>query len=210
MQELSLALIKGFVTGGGLIVAIGAQNAFVLTQGAKRQFPGSIATTCFVIDALLIVVGVSGMGSLIQQDPVLLIVATLGGALFLTGYSVRSFKAAYIGGSLGSSNQLGGTRRAAIMTTLALSLLNPHVYLDTVVLLGAVGGTLPVDDQIYFTVGAVLASFIWFYTLAYGARYLAPVLSSSMAWRVLDVSIGMLMLAMALSLWINLYTLCFN
>lgn len=204
MNELGFAFIKGFLTGAGLIVAIGAQNAYVLTQGVKRHYPSSIALTCFVVDALLIVLGVAGLGSLIQQHALLLWLTTLGGAMFLTVYALRSFRAAFKGESLKLASQSHGTRWQAIAAVLALSLLNPHVYLDTVVLLGAVAGTLPISQQPSFAAGAVLASFIWFFSLAYGARLLAPVLSTTRAWRILDSVIGLIMLSISLGLWLKL------
>ncbi len=157
MMLSELPLLKGFLTGGSLIVAIGAQNAFVLNQGIRKQYPGVIASTCFVVDFVLIVAGVAGLGAIIQQDVLYLQLATAGGALFLTGYAMRAFYSALKPQALGRETQHLGSVWSAIITSLALSLLNPHVYLDTVVLVGAIGGALAPEQRIWFVLGAGMA-----------------------------------------------------
>lgn len=199
-----LIFLKGFITSAGLIIAIGAQNAFVLMQGLKRSYPTAIALTCSSIDAILIVAGVAGMGALIQGNPTVLYVATLGGALFLTGYGVRAAYAAFHATGLKSSDAAISSLKVAVLACVALSLLNPHVYLDTVILLGSIGGALPVEERLAFTAGAVCASFVWFMCLSHGARFLNPYLSTGKAWQVLDALISLMMFGIATTLWIQL------
>ena len=137
------AVLKGFGMGAGLIVAIGAQNAFVLSSALRNQHVFIVAALCILIDAGLIVAGVWGLGALIQQFPALLQVATWGGALFLLVYGFLAFQRAVHPSRLNANSHTAPTLQAAVLTTLALSLLNPHVYLDTVILLGSIGGQLP-------------------------------------------------------------------
>ncbi len=191
--------------GGGLIVAIGAQNAYVLSQGLQRRFPGTVATTCFVVDALLITLGLTGMGALIHGSERTLGLISLAGAVFLTAYGCRALWLAYQGGVLSRASARPSSRSTAMMACLALSLLNPHVYLDTVVLIGSVGGVLPMPDRMIFGIGACLASLVWFYALAFGAAYLAPVLHTERAWRVLELVIAGIMFGIAAELWRRFY-----
>jgi L-lysine exporter family protein LysE/ArgO len=197
-------LLKGFFTGGSLIVAIGAQNAFVLSQGVQRRYPGVIAFTCTALDTTLITLGVLGMGALIQARPDWLFWITLFGALFLTGYALRAFWRAFQLDTIANDARRIGSASKAVMVTLALSLLNPHVYLDTVVLLGAIGGVYENQYKLAFIAGAAFASLTWFYSLSYGARLLAPMLNNAHAWRVLDFIIGAIMSLVAASLWRSL------
>jgi len=196
------SLLQGFGLGASLIIAIGAQNAFVLRQGIKKQHVFVIACVCTLCDALLIVLGVGGFGSLIAGVPLLTIVATWGGAAFLLFYGLRSFRSAFHPTVL--SNDTVGAQpmrlRNTILTVLALSLLNPHVYLDTVVLLGSIGAHYLAGARISFAIGAMLASFAWFFSLAYGAAWLAPLFKRPIAWRVLDAMVGCIMWAIAASL----------
>ena len=200
-----LALLKGFLMGGGLIIAIGAQNAYVLTQGVQRHYPGVVATTCFVVDALLITAGLAGMGALIHGSGQGLTLITLGGAMFLSAYGLRALWSAYRGGALARVAARPAGKWSAVVTCLALSLLNPHVYLDTVVLLGSVGGVLALPERLFFGAGAVLASAVWFYSLAFGAAYLAPILQKDRAWRVLELLIALIMFGIAAELWRRFY-----
>ncbi len=163
-----ISLLQGFGLGAGLIIAIGAQNALILRQGLKRQHlfvTASISTLC---DAILILLGVGGLGSVIAGIPVLTVIATWGGALFLLYFGLRSFRSAMVKSTLDTSKasaqpvRLGG----AILTVLAFSLLNPHVYLDTVVLVGSVGAHYQGNERISFAIGAMLASCAWFFSLA--------------------------------------------
>lgn len=194
------ALLKGFGMGAGLIIAIGAQNAFVLSSALRNQHVFVVAALCILIDAVLIVAGVWGLGALIQQFPALLKVATWGGALFLFVYGLLAFRRALHPSQLKANSRTAPTIQAAVLTTLALSLLNPHVYLDTVILLGSIGGQLPKPQPTWFALGAVLASFTWFSVLAWGGRRLAPWFANPHSWRVLDIVVGVTMWGIALSL----------
>ncbi len=194
---LPTPFFTGLATGAGLIIAIGAQNAFVLSQGLRREYHWPIAGVCGLIDTLLIAAGIAGMGALISSSPVLLKLVTWAGALFLLWYGWNALKAAINPGSLEASKRQFSDLRSALLTTLALSLLNPHVYLDTVVLLGSIGGRYPEEGRYWFGAGAALFSFIWFFCLSLGARWLAPLFRSPMAWRVLDGLVCLMMWTLA-------------
>ena len=170
-------------------MAIGAQNAFVLKSGLRREHIFIICTLCALSDAALIAAGIFGFGSLLDAVPSLEIVMRWAGACFLSVYGAKSFLSAWRGGA---SLQAAGASNT-------LTWLNPHVYLDTVVLLGAVAAQH--DDRFIFGLGAVSASFVFFYALGFGARLLAPVFSKPLAWRVLDACVGALMWAIALHLF---------
>ena len=169
-----IAFLKGFGAGSGLIIAIGAQNAFVLSQGIKKNHYIVIPLICAVCDALLITLGVTGMGLFLASTRTLSLMAGMGGAVFLFLYGLRSFKSALAGGSLSSDEKARTSLKAAILTTLAVTLLNPHVYLDTVVLLGSLSSQFHPPAHLYFGAGAVMASFSWFFALGVGGRLLAP------------------------------------
>jgi L-lysine exporter family protein LysE/ArgO len=197
--------LKGFGLGAGLIIAIGAQNAYVLRQGIRRDRVLVIATVCFLCDATLIAAGAAGFGYLVSSVPSLERIAAWGGAAFLAAYGLRAFHSALRPGSLDADNDNTETPRsgsawAAAGVALALSLLNPHVYLDTVVLLGSIAGQFEGVNRVWFAIGAVTASAVWFYGLGLGARWLAPLFRKPMAWRVLDLLIGCVMWAIAASL----------
>ncbi len=197
---LSAPFFKGLFTGAGLIMAIGAQNAFVLTQGLRRQHHWSIAGLCSLIDAVLIVLGVAGMGVLISQSPLFLNLATWGGALFLLWYGSNALRSAFKDQTLQTQESKVSSLSTALLTTLALSLLNPHVYLDTVVLLGSIGGHYPSDQRFWFAAGAVLASFCWFFSLSLGSRWLIPLFQKPIAWRILDGIVCLIMWGLAANL----------
>ncbi len=209
MPGISLSpLLQGFGLGASLIIAIGAQNAFVLRQGLRRQHVFATATVCTLCDAVLILLGVGGLGSLIATVPLLSALATWGGAAFLLFYGLRSFRSALRPGTLEASkpSAAAGKLRGTILTVLALSLLNPHVYLDTVVLVGSIGAHYPAGERASFALGAMLASLTWFFGLAYGASWLAPLFQRPLAWRVLDMLVGCVMWGIALSLiWTALH-----
>ena len=195
------AFAAGLGLGASLIIAIGAQNAYVLRQGLRREHVGQSVAICICIDMLLIALGVGGMGALLGQMPRLLNLIRWAGALFLLAYGARALRAAWRGtGHLEASSDVTQTAGAAALTVLALSLLNPHVYLDTVVLLGAIGASRGWPGSFWFAAGAMCASALWFTVLGYGARLLIPIFSRDLAWRVLDIVIGMVMWAIALSL----------
>lgn len=197
------ALLAGAALGGSLIIAIGAQNAFVLRQGIARDHVLAVVATCVLCDWTLIVLGGVGFGALVQAFPAATALAAWGGAAFLAFYGAMSFKAALHPGSL--EGERGGhamlpSTRSAIVATLAVSLLNPHVYLDTVVLLGGVAAQYQGALRGVFVVGACAASLVWFAALGFGARLLTPVFEKPVTWRVLDVAIGIIMWWIAASL----------
>lgn len=197
---MGMALLSGFLLGLSLIVAIGAQNAYILRQGLLRQHVFILCLICALSDALLIVAGVAGLGSLISQSPVLILVVTIGGAAFLFWYGYSAFRRAMHPDALQIKNTAPVSLKAAIGTCLALTFLNPHVYLDTVVLLGSLSARYEGSARVAYAAGAVAASFIWFFALGYGARLLQPVFAKASAWRVLDCLIGFIMWAIGLSL----------
>lgn len=201
-------LIQGFTLGASLIIAIGSQNAFVLRQGLRREHVFTICSICFLCDALLILLGVGGFGALVASSQKLMLMARWGGALFLLFYGVRSFLSAFKAETLiaDESKSAASGLTWAIATTLALTLLNPHVYLDTVILLGSIAGQLPEKDRVAFAVGSICASMIWFYGLGYGSRILAPVFRTQIAWKILDVSIGCVMWLIAVNLLLPVVT----
>lgn len=200
----ALAALEGLGLGAGLIIAIGAQNAYVLRQGLRRQHVFAVATLCFLVDCTLIALGAGGFAGLLRAVPSLPSLAAWGGALFLAGYSLRAFAAALRPQALKASAGPGGTTlRAALTTALALSLLNPHVYLDTVVLLGGIAARYAGQQRLAFALGAMLASALWFYGLGYGAGRLAPLFASERAWRLLDGFVGCVMALLAASLIIG-------
>jgi L-lysine exporter family protein LysE/ArgO len=197
-------LLAGLGLGLSLIVAIGAQNAFVLRQGLRREHVVTIVAICAASDAVLIVLGIWGLGALIESAGWLLAVVRIAGAAFLTWYGVRSALRAFRPGTLDTDP--AGARipvRTAILTALALTWLNPHVYLDTVVLLGSIGATYG-DARWWFALGAVLGSVLWFTALGFGSRLLRPLFAKPIAWRILDALIALVMLAIAASLLLGL------
>lgn len=194
------SLLAGFALGFSLIMAIGAQNAFVLRQGLRRQHVFWICLTCAGSDALLIGAGVAGFGALVAANPVLELAARWGGAAFLLWYGARSLRSAWTGGAaLDASGEGGGpSLLPVLLTVLALTWLNPHVYLDTVVLLGSISAQYP--EPLLFGAGAALSSFTFFFLLGYGASLLAPFFAKPRAWQLLDAFVGLTMWAIALGL----------
>jgi L-lysine exporter family protein LysE/ArgO len=192
--------LSGFLLGASLIIAIGAQNAFILRQGLLRRHVFVLCLICAVSDAVLIALGVAGLGTLIAGSRFLLTVVTLGGALFLAVYAVMALRRALDPEAMKAANEGGGTLRAAIATCLAFTFLNPHVYLDTVLLVGGLSARFEGGDRLAYALGAMSASFVWFFGLGYGARLLAPVFARPAAWRVLDLLIALVMAGLSLSL----------
>jgi len=193
---------QGFGLGAGLIIAIGAQNAYVLKLGLSRTHVFPVTTFCFLADALLIAAGAAGMGTLVASNPTLTLIAGIGGAAFLFFYGLRAFRLALKPGTLKAGGNGGGQGGlgAALGVAAALTFLNPHVYLDTVVLLGSIAGQYPPNERIVFGTGAAVASAVWFYGLGFGATLLAPVFARPRAWQVLDASIGCVMWGIAFAL----------
>jgi L-lysine exporter family protein LysE/ArgO len=188
----------GLLTGLALIIAIGAQNAFVLRQGIRREHVGVVVVLCIVSDALLILGGTAGIGVLVQRFPLVLDILRWGGAAYLMWWAVRSFMSALKPAAL--TAEVPRSRGSVVATTLALTYLNPHVYLDTVVLLGSLANQQEGGTRWIFAAGAVVGSVIWFCALGYGARALSGVLKSPRTWRVVDLVIGVVMLGLAVKL----------
>jgi len=185
---------QGLFLGLGLIVAIGAQNAFVLRQGLRREHVGSVVAFCAVADAALITAGVFGMAQALGDRPMLARGLALGGAAFLAVYGWRALQRARQISALdvtASGQTL--SQGAALAQAAAFTLLNPHVYLDTVLLVGSIGAQQPAPLQAWFAAGASTASLLWFSALGFGARWLAPWFARPRAWQVLDALIGLTM-----------------
>ncbi|MEI1693599.1 LysE/ArgO family amino acid transporter [Acinetobacter nosocomialis] len=187
--------------GSGLIVAIGAQNAFVLKQGLKQQYVFWLCLICALSDSILIACGVLGFAEIMTASPILISVAKYLGATFLFVYGAKAFYAAF---KTNQGMELGGspkqTLTQALVTCLAFTWLNPHVYLDTIVLMGSVATQL--EDKLSFALGSILASWIFFFSLGYGARLLKPLFTNPKAWKILDFLIGCVMWSIAISLLI--------
>ena len=196
-----LSLLSGLASGLSLIVAIGAQNAFVLRQGVQRSHVLLVVAVCALSDVVLIALGVAGVGALIELAPGVLEVVRWAGAAFLLAYGLMAALRA-VRGTQASQPVAGqkGTWVAALGTCLALTWLNPHVYLDTVLLLGSLAGTHGADGRWWFAGGAGLGSIAWFAALGAGARFLAPVFARPGSWRVLDGGIALVMVALAVML----------
>jgi len=197
------ALLKGMGLGGGLIIAIGSQNAYLLRQALKREYVYTCVAICIVCDVLLIGAGVAGMGEVINNMPGLLFWIKIAGAAFLFWYGVRAALSAFKSSSFELDKQATAvSQRQVVAAMLAFSLLNPHVYLDTVVLLGSIGGQQPGQGPWCFALGAMLASIIWFLSLGLGAQYLIPIFKRPVAWRILDGAIAVVMWLLAVSLFL--------
>lgn len=181
-----LTFATGFGLGGGLIIAIGAQNAFVLGQGLRRNHPVMVAFICALCDAALIAAGVAGLGTLVASYPILTKVAAWGGAAFLIWYGFGALRRLFETETLSESDVKQAGWKAVLTTTLAVTLLNPHVYLDTVVMLGGIGGQFPADERLTFALGAMSASFVWFFAIALGAAWLAPYVARPITWKIVD------------------------
>lgn len=194
------AFIAGFLSSLSLIAAIGAQNAFVLRQGIKRQHVGLVVALCAGSDALLIAAGVAGFSAAADRAPWLMPVMLWGGVVFLLGYGALRFRAAWQGGeALTAGAGAATSARSVALSVLALTWLNPHVYLDTLALLGALSAQYA-PYELGFGIGAALASGVFFVALGYGARALAPLLSRPRAWVMVEFGIGLIMWAIAASL----------
>lgn len=205
MPSILTAALAGLGLGLSLIIAIGAQNAFVLRQGLRREHVLLVVVVCALSDAVLIVAGIAGLGALIEQADWLLVVIRIAGAAFLTWYGISAARRALNPKALEAAEGGDGmTWVAALTTVLALTWLNPHVYLDTVVLLGSIGGTYG-DLRWWFAAGAVTGSMLWFSALGFGSRALRPLFAKPIAWRVLDVVIAVVMIGLAVSLIVGLF-----
>ncbi|HKI80554.1 MAG TPA: LysE/ArgO family amino acid transporter [Pseudodesulfovibrio sp.] len=192
--------IQGYAMGGGLIVAIGAQNAFVLTQGVRRNHHLAVAALCILCDGLLIGLGVTGVGTVVATNPTLGLAAAWGGAAFLGWYGLGALRAALRGGSMETRREVEQGLKRTLALTLAVTLLNPHVYLDTVILMGSVSGQFAGTARYVFGLGALAASTTWFLALSLGGQILAPLFSRDLTWRILDGAVCLTMWSIAAAL----------
>ena len=193
------ALITGFLTGLSLIVAIGAQNAFVLRQGLTRSNVFLVVLICSLSDALLIALGVLGLGTAIESLPALLEVVRWFGVGYLVWFGISSLRKAFRAESLSASDNSAKSIKQAVITTLSLTFLNPHVYLDTVIFVGGLSHQFG-DQAFVFAIGAMTASFVWFFSLGFGATKLSPLMSKPIFWKILDSFIALVMFTIAISL----------
>ena len=189
---------NGLLVAIGLIMAIGAQNAFVLAQSLRREHHLPVAALCILCDAVLVAAGVFGLASLLAQSATLLAIARWGGAAFLLWYGSQALLRAARPQSLQAAGSEPRSLRAVLLTALAVTLLNPHVYLDTVLLIGSLGAQ-QVEPGAY-AAGAASASFLWFSTLALGAAWLAPWLARPLTWRLIDLGVAVMMFSVAAQL----------
>lgn len=196
---------QGMGMGAGLIIAIGAQNAFVLTQSLRRNHAWIVAGTCAVLDILLIAAGVGGMGTLVAETPALRTGAALGGAAFLLWFGGRSLAAVFRPQALTADGQAARGLGAVLAATLAVSLLNPHVYLDTVIMLGVISGNYG-EERYAFGAGAATASVLWFFSLCLAGVYLAPVFRRPKAWQVLNLLVCVVVWWIAAGLVYDFFT----
>lgn len=200
MTNILSTFLTGFAMSAALIMAIGAQNMFVLRQGLKREHVGPIVLFCAGADALLIAAGVGGVGALLGAMPQWTMALTIGGALFLGWYAIKAFARMMTPEAMAVTAQGGVSLGRALATTAAFTFLNPHVYLDTVLLMGAAGSAQAPALRPVFVAGAASASILWFVGLGYGARVLTSLFARPAAWRVLDGIVGVTMLTLAVTL----------
>ncbi|MBY7897983.1 LysE/ArgO family amino acid transporter [Vibrio fluvialis] len=201
-------LLQGFGFGATMIIPIGAQNAYVLNQGIKRNHHLTTATICSFLDIFFISLGIFGGGAILSQSELLLTFVTVGGIAFLTFYGLQSWKSAFTTQSEeNATTTTARGRRAVILGTLAVTVLNPHLYLDTVVILGSIGGQFEGNDRLSFAIGTIMASFVWFYSLSIGAAKLAPTLSKPRVKQAIDIGVALMMFGIAIALTKNLYQL---
>ena len=194
------AFTAGFVLSATLIIAIGAQNSFVLRQGLRREHVVAIVAFCALADLALISAGVAGLAQVLGRVPALATALGIAGTLFLLWYGLRTLRRAFRPQSLRAAGGVRVSLQGAVAQAAAFTFLNPHVYLDTILLVGSIGARQPAGSRLWFVGGAALASGAWFTALGFGARLLAPLFSRPRAWQVLDVLIGVTMLALAAAL----------
>jgi L-lysine exporter family protein LysE/ArgO len=193
------AFLPGFFTGLSLIIAIGAQNAFVIRQGLTKRYVFTVVAICTIIDASLIALGIGGLGAAIGSLPWLLEVIRWFGVAYLTWFGIKSLISATKNQTLDAAGVESKSAGKVITTVLAMSLLNPHVYLDTVIFVGGVGNTFG-DNRWFFAYGAMLASLVWFTSIGYGAKAASRFMSKPVFWKVLDGIIAVVMFTLAITL----------
>jgi L-lysine exporter family protein LysE/ArgO len=193
------AILPGFLTGFSLIVAIGAQNAFILRQGLTRQYIFLIVTVCAFSDALLIALGTFGLGALIQAIPNLLEIMRWLGVAYLTWFGLSSARRAIKTNALTVGEDAHVSLKKTMLLTLGFTFLNPHVYLDTVILVGSLANHFG-DNKWFFAIGAAIASFTWFFSLGFAASKLAVLMAKPVFWKILDIFIAAVMFSLAINL----------
>ena len=197
--------LSGFFLGGSLILAIGAQNAYILRMGLLRHHVFWLCLFCAISDALLIIMGIAGLGAIVEAHPLLLRGIALGGGLFLAVYALIAARRSLSPQALKPAEASKPALSAAIAMVATFTWLNPHVYLDTVVLLGAFSTQFAGTEKIAFGFGAALSSFVWFFSLGYGARFLAPIFEKPGSWRIFDGLIAIVMGLLSISLFRNAF-----
>ena len=205
MTSLIPPALSGFALGGSLIIAIGAQNAFILRMGLIRQHVFVLCLICALSDALLIAIGVAGLGAFVDTNPQLLKFISIGGGLFLMVYAIFAIRRMVFPETLESRSVRSLSMVKAISICLALTFLNPHVYLDTVVLVGALAAAWQGSQRLIFTAGAISASFVWFFALGYGARLLGPLFEKQISWQILDALIAIVMAWLGISIFMSAF-----
>ncbi|TDD55031.1 amino acid transporter [Kribbella antibiotica] len=198
-----MTALTGFATTLAMIVAIGAQNAFVLRQGLRREHVLPVVLVCSLSDAVLIACGIAGLGVLISANPVALSITKYGGAAFLLAYAAFAVRRAFRPTTLAAADHTPAALRTVVLTCLAFTYLNPHVYLDTVVLLGALANQHGPDARWLYGLGSITASITWFSALGFLSRHLAPVFTRPRAWQLLDATIALLMTTLATLLLVS-------
>lgn len=194
------AFLTGLGTMAGLIIAIGAQNAYLLTQSIRKNHHIKIAVICVIIDVILVSAAVAGIGSVIAGDPLLKKIAAWGGASFLFIYGLLSLRAAFSGRAMKLSDSADTSLKKVVLTTLAVTFLNPHVYIDTFIFIGGVSSQFASQNRLYFAMGACLASMTWFALLTFAGVRLASVFERQITWRMLDVVLCIVMWGVGLTL----------
>lgn len=192
-------LISGFFAGLSLIVAIGAQNAFVIKQGLKRSHVLLVVSVCSLSDALLIILGIGGLGTLIHSQPKALEIIRWFGVIYLTWFGIKSLRSAFGSQQMNVDGEGAESAWKVFITVLTFTFLNPHVYLDTVILLGSIANQFS-DNRWFFAIGAALASLAWFSTIGFGARLASKYMTRPLFWKILDSAIAAIMFSIAISL----------
>jgi L-lysine exporter family protein LysE/ArgO len=191
-----IAIVPGFLAGLSLIIAIGAQNAFVIRQGLTKKFVLLTVLICACSDALLIALGASGLGALIKSNKDLLEFVRWFGVAYLLWFAFKSARSAFKQEVLNSAGEASANKKGVVLTVLALTFLNPHVYLDTVILLGSISNQFG-SDKWFFVTGAIIASFLWFTSIGFGAKSASRFMSRPIFWKILDSLIAAIMLSIA-------------
>jgi L-lysine exporter family protein LysE/ArgO len=194
-----IAFFPGFLTGLSLIIAIGAQNAFVIRQGLTKKHVLLVVAICAISDALLILLGVAGLGALIAGLPWILEIIRWFGVLYLTWFGIRSLRSAFKTQALDASGVQSGSAKTVVLSVLGFTFLNPHVYLDTVILLGSIGNQFG-PDKWWFALGGALASVVWFSSIGFGAKASSRYMAKPVFWKVLDLLIAAVMFGIAIML----------